>query len=334
VKWPTIEFGLFSRKFEGDMTDADTRGVLDWIAEGKLKLLYCKSEVEGASMLNRNLVTSSPLFLPNGTCLNVAGCYEKLGVRITRTTELEPLDASADECVNILLEPFCDFLFQTQADKANLLALILTPFLQLLFNRTPLFLIEAPQTGAGKSLLASTALMIPFGEVVPGTLMPESKYEWQRLITAVVRANYQQVLFFDGITRNLSSSQLAAMLTLEKWKDRSGIWPNNIICVATGNNVRTSGEIARLCVPIRLDVDCERPEERTNFKHPCLKQYVAQSRPRLAAAAVKLIADWFDAGKPKADVSFGPFERWAQILGGVLNNAGVSGFLASHLNKP
>ena len=97
--------------------------------------------------------------------------------------------------------------------------------------------------------------------------------------------------------------------------------------VATGNNVRLSSEMARRVVPIRLEPGEERPEERSDFKHTPLLPWVRDHRAQLVSACLSLIKAWIDAGRPSGAKTLGSFERWASVLGGILENAGVEGFL-------
>src|SRR5262249_1975215 len=53
------------------------------------------------------------------------------------------------------------------------------------------------------------------------------------------------------------------------------------------------------------------------------------NRGPLLLAALTLGQAWIAAGRPMADVAFGGFEAWASVLGGVLDVAGIQGFLAN-----
>ena len=60
----------------------------------------------------------------------------------------------------------------------------------------------------------------------------------------------------------------------ESWADRvlgrydMVTLPNRAIWFMTGNNTRTSMEIARRCVRIRINLYVDRPWLRQRFKHP------------------------------------------------------------------
>ena len=44
-------------------------------------------------------------------------------------------------------------------------------------------------------------------------------------------------------------------------------------------------------------------------------------------AALTLIRAWIAAGRPKGKKTLGKFEGWAEVMGGILQVAGVPGFL-------
>jgi hypothetical protein len=279
---------------------------------------------------------SNPLVLPSGEVIAKQGFYRENCVYMAKSVDLPKAPDTPEECVEKLLEPFSDFPFTGEADKANLLALILTPLIGLFTEQKPLFLVEAAKEGTGKSLLVKTALYIAYGEGVPAQNAPQDDEEWRKLITTAVSQAWN-VLFVDNVGKKLDSSALSAYATAVRWQDRilgkneGGVWPCHALVVCTGNNPDTSGEIARRVVPIRIEADCERPEERSGFRYPNLLEHVAQNRLEYLSCALKLISLWVKAGKPepREAPAFGSFEEWRAVVGGILEFAGVRGFLAN-----
>jgi hypothetical protein len=95
----------------------------------------------------------------------------------------------------------------------------------------------------------------------------------------------------------------------------------------TGNNPELSSEIARRTITIRLDAEQERPEERTDFRHPDLLGWVQDHRVALVSACLSLIHSWIDQGMAKGTKPLGKFESWAQTMGGILDCIEVTGLL-------
>ena len=133
----------------------------------------------------------------------------------------------------------------------------------------------------------------------------------------------------------IHSSALSAMLTARIWTDRrirtSSMprYPNNALWLATGNNPRFSMELARRCVRVRLDPGVARPWLRTDFRHPDLRSWVRSHRAELLHALLTLIAAWIAEGRPMGSERLGSFEDWSAVIGGILEVAGVPGFLGN-----
>ena len=135
--------------------------------------------------------------------------------------------------------------------------------------------------------------------------------------------------------RKLDSPSLAAMLTSPDWEDRL-LGSTQIISIpvrctwlATGNNPTLSNEISRRTVRIRLDPRCDQPwlRDQNHFRHPELLTWATTHRGELVWAALTLIQSWIAVGRPSAKQSLGMFESWARTIGGILQVAGIPGFL-------
>jgi putative DNA primase/helicase len=86
--------------------------------------------------------------------------------------------------------------------------------------------------------------------------------------------------------------------------------------------------MARRSVRIRVDAGVENPWERQEFRHDPLLEWVGQHRGELIWAALVLVANWIARGaQPFTERTLGSFEVWARAIGGVLNDAGIEGFL-------
>jgi hypothetical protein len=229
-----------------------------------------------------------------------------------------------------------DFPFVGEAERAHAIALLLLPFCRdLIAGHTPLHLIEAPSPGTGKTLLLD-ALTYPAAGRSPAMMSESgSEEEWRKRITAKV-AEGPTVFAIDNLQRRLDSAALSSLLTTHVWEDR---WlgqskmvrfPVRAAFAATGNNPSVSNELARRTVRIRLDSGHERPWLRNSFRHENLMAWVAANRAELVWAALTLIQAWIAEGKPTGTVGrLGMFEEWSDVIGGVLEVAGIPGFLSN-----
>lgn len=286
-------------------------------------------------------ITGTPVFTPNGTLLTHTGYqvrtklfYEAVGERLPDIPKT-PSPEDVVRAKTILMDDWLvDFPFADAASRANALAAALTPGArEMVAGPVPLFAIDAPTPGTGKGLLAEG-----IGVVACGTrpsLMTEGRgeEEQRKRITAILRSG-AQVIQLDNVKRRLDSAPLAAVLTTTEWTDRllgkSEIVqvPNRSLWLATGNNLQLDGEIARRAVWIRLDPKRDRPWDRSGFRHEPLIPWVNDHRHELVWALLVLVRHWIAEGRPAwKGRLLGSFESWCRIVGGVLEAAGIYGFL-------
>lgn len=230
-----------------------------------------------------------------------------------------------------------DFPFLEAADRAHAVALAVLPFVrELVPGPTPLHLVEAPSPGTGKSLLAQVLLTLATGREPAVISEVKDDDEIRKRLTAILLAA-PEVVLLDNLSRPLAYPSLAAALTAARWTDRRlGVsamvadLPIRQVWVATGNNVVLSGEIARRTVRIRLDSKVDRPELREGWRHP-LPGWAVAHRADLIAAILVLVRGWLAAGCPAwTGKPIGSFEAWCATMGGILEVAGVDGFLANY----
>ena len=281
-------------------------------------------------------VYRSPVYLPNGRLLSEDGYDADSGIHVSASgLGRTSAGMSQAEAVTLLKDSLSDFPFIDAPSAAHAMAMIVQPFIRpLIDGPTPLYLIDAPTRGTGKTLLANLACLLSDGSAARAMAMPRSDEELEKRITALLIAGHGTVLI-DNIDKKLSGGSMAAALTTTTWRGRvlgkSEMLdiPNNATWLATGNNVEVSDEVARRIALIRLDSGVERPEERIGFSHPDLLGWARNRRHKIVSAALSIVRQWLDAGAPRGRAVFGGFESWAAVMGGVLDMAGVDGFLGN-----
>lgn len=231
-----------------------------------------------------------------------------------------------------------DFPLIDQSEKAHCMGLFILPFVrELIDGQTPLHLIESPSPGTGKSLLARVLTYPALGHHIEFGTVPQTEEEFRKRITSILVDNPSFVLFDNAV--RLTSSTLSAVLTAPVWKDRilgkteDIHLPVKCIWIATGNNPILSTEIARRTVRIRIDSKMDRPWQRdsSSFRHPDIIDWVKKNRGELIWSALVLAKAWIKAGCPKPTQikPLASFEEYSRVIGGILEFAGVQGFLAN-----
>ncbi|KUF08930.1 DUF7146 domain-containing protein [Pseudoponticoccus marisrubri] len=288
-------------------------------------------------------IVNTPVFGRNGTLLTTPGYHPDARLLYVpapgfavpdipaRPTSAEIAAARTLICEDLL----GDFPFTGDAERSHVVALLLLGFLRgMIDGPTPLHLIEKPAPGTGATLMVDAITGILTG--AGASVMTEGRddEEWRKRVTAKLR-QIPAIVLIDNLRATLDSSALAAALTAPFWEDRilghseMARLPIRCLWIATGNNPEFSNEMARRLVRIRLDPHTDRPWQRSDFRHPDLMSWVRANRARLVAACLTLCQAWIAAGRPRGGRSIGSFENWAHVLGGVLEVAGIPGFLGN-----
>jgi hypothetical protein len=227
-----------------------------------------------------------------------------------------------------------DFPFLRNSDRAAAIAAMIVPFVrERLEGATPLHLIESPQPGSGKTLLADVIAVPALGEETSATTEIANGDDLRKSITSMALVG-DPIFLIDNINAKLGGSALAAALTKIQWSDRivgtsrqanvtfQPLW------LATGNNVTVTPELARRVVRCRIDAGTANPHLRVGFRHANLLAWAKENRESLIHAILVLVRNWLAHGRPEGPIVLGSYESYCRIIGGILAAAGIDGFLA------
>ena len=290
-------------------------------------------------------VVRTPTFGKDATLITAPGYHRTDALWMFRDDSLKipevPTNPSREQvgCARALLvdELLVDFPFVRDSDRAHAIAAILLPFLRrMIAGLAPIHLIEAPTQGSGKGLLASLISIVSTGLAAEGRTVPENEDEVRKMITAELVTG-RPIILLDNLSekRVLESPALASVVTVPYWTDRllgeSEMLHlrNNALWLMTGNNPRLSAELSRRCIRLRIDPRIDMPWLRGGFKHPLITEWAQENRSALVHAALTLIQAWIAAGQPLHETRLGSFEKWSEVMGGVLDVAGIPGFLGN-----
>jgi hypothetical protein len=287
-------------------------------------------------------LTQTPTMRPDGSVLWQPGYDPATKLYYAPPGRLQvpriPDEPTADQVAAaraMLLHVIAEFPFAEEASRANLLATWLTPVNRAAINGpTGCAVVDAPSPGTGKSLLVENICRTASGRSTFLTA-PRDEDEWRKRITSLLMSG-SSVVVIDNISGVFRSDQLAAAITADWWEDRelgkSGMVriQQRSTWIATGNNIALGGDLPRRCYRIHLDAEVARPWEREGFEIEDLRAYVDGMRGELLAALLTLSRAWWVAGCPMVKVrALGGFESWCSIIGGILANAGIEGFLGN-----
>lgn len=283
------------------------------------------------------LVTHTPIMRPDGTVLAHPGYDSSLGavflpdggIRVPEVPEV-PSDEDVAKARELLLRMLADFPFNTVHDRANYLALLLTPLIREMVGPPyQLVAINAHQRGSGKSLLAWIARTL-HGGVIRGDV-PGTTEEYRKQITSILAGTTGPVVQFDNVTK-LRATQLDALLTSAVWTDRmlgetrEISVPNDRVWCATGNNIQLGGDLPRRVLWVTIDPRQPDPENRTGFAIDNLEGWVNEHRSELIAALLTLVRFWVVQGRPLVPARRSDsYADWLQLCESVLSVCGVPG---------
>lgn len=286
-------------------------------------------------------IIEAPAFREDGTIITVPGYDAQSGLYYAQQDGLSmpelpehPTADHIDVAVSMVHGIISDFPFVDVASRTNAIAAILTPVVRpAIKGPTPLALFDATTQGTGKSLLSEVVSLITSGREAPMFSAPRDAEEWRKALTSILREG-SAVVVIDNVSYRLDNGDFCKALTETTHGDRvlgksqTINLPVRCAWIATGNNIQLGGDLPRRCYWIRMDAKCSKPFQRTGFKHKRLKEYVLKHRGELLAALLTLARAWFVAGRPEPSLTpVGSFEDWSVIVGGILQHAGIAGFL-------
>lgn len=288
-------------------------------------------------------VVSHPIFGADGSLRTKPGyhagsqTYLWLGDDLTLAAVPEKPDTSDVVRAKTLLidELLADFPFDGEASLANALAMGLLPFGREFINSpTPMHFIEAPTQGSGKDLLIKSFGMVWNGrQNVPSMPQTGDEEEWRKAVLALVREGAD--FFYIANVKGLFASRVLEQSITESEATGRVLGASDMAVgevtfnwLGTGNNAVAGADMARRICPTRLDAGVSNPYARKGFRH-ALPHWALENRSELVWACLTLWQNWLALGRPLGDYTFGSFQSWASVMGGVLDAAGVPGFLGN-----
>jgi 5S rRNA maturation endonuclease (ribonuclease M5) len=155
-----------------------------------------------------------------------------------------------------LLERLLEYFDNPESphDAALIRAMFLTPAWGGLPGTRPVFVIEAPDRGYGKSALARAVAALYGGAI---ELEPEGNEDKIKSRILTVSARLKRIICLDNVKRPISSALIESIVTTDRvsgWRPYHGedSRPNYLTWIVTGNGISLSRDLAARAYIIRL----------------------------------------------------------------------------------
>ena len=247
-------------------------------------------------------------------------------------------DMSLDEAKDIINTIYSGFCFQSEQDRTNAIAAMITPYLKGIFTnfnvRTPVFFYVANRERAGKDYCAGVTGIIYEGQAIEENPISTSEKggnsndELRKSITSAMIQGRKR--FHSSNNKGLINNAVFESATTNSvWTDRilgkneKVIFSNELDFSMSGNiGTKLTPDLANRSIYINLFLDIEDANERV-FKIPNLHGWVLENRDLILSAIYCLIKNWFNHNCPKGSAPFTSFQEWAEICGGIMECANI-----------
>lgn len=228
-----------------------------------------------------------------------------------------------EEAKELLLDLFADFPFRSEAHRSAALAALLTCFSRFaITGNLPLFLINATTPGTGKTLLSYVISLLAVGREFTKMSQHVDEDAERKMFFSLAMSGTLFVLI-DNVDKPLGSGALDMAMTTGSvastmhYTHQMVSAPFIAMMMATGNNVafKQGADTARRTLEIALETKLDQPENREDFRHHPLEEYVQKNRAQLVMAALTLLRGYCAAGMPDQKLkNRGGFESWSRLI--------------------
>ena len=206
--------------------------------------------------------------------------------------------ADAEAAMARLRAIFAEFEFQGPLDESVTLSLMLAAVHRRLMRVSIAYLIDSPESDAGKSLIVDAMSCFIIGERAEAQTAPKEDDEFRKRVFSMLRAGERHIAF-DNIAGKFGGESFDSLITAQKYADRVlGVSEiekvdNTAIVTLTGRNVSFRGDGASRTARIRL----LRPTRQT-YTHEDLPRHIAENRHQLVSDCVTIVRAYLLSGRP------------------------------------
>jgi hypothetical protein len=243
--------------------------------------------------------------------------------------------AEAKELIEMIFSEFC---FESEQDKVNAIAALITPYLRCLYNRetcrTPIFFYIANRERAGKDYCAEIRCIVYYGQSFSETPITNdngkvNEDEFRKKLVGKFKSGCN-IFHSENNKGYINSAELEKLATSEYFTDRLLGQNNNItfpnileISLSANTGITYTPDFANRSIFINLMLDLEDPNQR-KFKVSDLHHYVKEHRNDILSALYAFVREWYIKGMPAGTNPFASYPEWARVCGGVMEAVGYT----------
>lgn len=217
------------------------------------------------------------------------------------------------------------FKLKNDIDKSVVLSAFLTAVIRPAIDKAPIYALDAPTKGSGKTYLAECIGALALGHeptITPAIQGDEAEIN-KTLLSMLM--NNERVIIWDNIMGSFNSAKFAAFTTAPVFGGRVlGVsqmmsLPNKAMVIFTGNNLSLYGDLPRRCITARIDTGEENPldahHDLTKLDNIKPDTFILRHRQRLAMACITIIRAYLTGanGDRLTTHKVGSFEEWDKL---------------------
>jgi putative DNA primase/helicase len=279
-------------------------------------------------------IVRTPTLRPDLSLLDQPGYDPATGLFVALDRKLKmpriaarPSRREAETALKLLLDILSSFPFVAARDAATAVAALLTAMCRPAIEVAPMFIINAPLSGTGKTYLAHCISAVSTGDRAAVIAMaPKDEETEKRLVGAAFLGNSNIVL--DNCRRLLEGDFLCQvteqpLLNLRPLGTSEMRQVRNTFTVfATGNNVVTAADMTRRGLQTAMDANCERPELREFDGDPFHE--ILEHRGDFIAACLTIPRYYIAAGRPNLQPRMASYGQWSDLIRSPLVHFGLA----------
>lgn len=262
-----------------------------------------------------------PSLRPDGSLLSERGYDAQTGCYLTRAVPGvavpdAPSPAEASDALALVRGLLAEFPFTSPEGESAALAAMLHLAARPLMDVVPMTVLSSPSPRTGKSYLGRVIWAAALGRVLSAIGASKDADANDKALTGLLLGG-ASCLFLDNLEARLSSPLMAQIgenpsVSLRVLGTSTVVNVlNNWTVIATGNNIRVSGDLPARCLYVELDAQQEHPEHR-QFKGNPLADVLAGQGKYLSALLTIVRWGMHHPGPRPALTPLASFGQWSR----------------------